>query len=120
VVDLSDFNRFRDGFQSNAKSWSGGDFDLSGSVDLADFQLYLRGFQYQPTPRVTAELLAALGDLASAEGIRVDLSALPEPSATALAMFAASAVLRRHRARRASAGFVARVFNPCASIERTG
>jgi hypothetical protein len=97
-VDVSDFERFRDGFRSSAKTWTSGDFDLSGSVDLADFELYLRGFQYQPSPRVSAELLSALGDFASAEGISVDLSALPEPSATAVAAtIAAGTLLRRRR-----------------------
>ena len=97
-VDIADFDQFLVGFGSNGTIWSKGDFDLSGSVDLADFELYVHGFRYQPTPRVTPELLAAVGDFASTQGIRIDLSALPEPPPLALMALAAGGLLQRRRA----------------------
>jgi hypothetical protein len=102
-VELGDFHRFLSGFDGDAgASWSSGDFDYSGSVDLGDFRRFLIGLAGQPSPYLSPELYAELTQFGHDHDVAVDLSAIPEPSASALALIAAGVCGAAGRGRRAA------------------
>jgi hypothetical protein len=50
TVTLDDFTLFLHGYQSGGTRWLDGDFDLNGRTTLDDFTLFLSGYQKQGTP----------------------------------------------------------------------
>jgi hypothetical protein len=73
---------------------------LSGTVDLGDFNQLILGLAGRPNPAVSGEFYNALSNFVTAEGLTVDLSAVPEPSA--LTGLVTSALLLRRTRRRAA------------------
>jgi autotransporter-associated beta strand protein len=85
TVNLQDFNRLAANFGTGTR-WDQGDFTYDGAVNLTDFNRLAANFGLSAAgPSVTPGDWARLG------------AAIPEPSSLALAALGASALLRRRR-----------------------
>ena len=99
-VEMNDLESFFAGYDGLAATpkWSDGDFDLSGVVDRADFERLFDGLCGQRW--ISPQAYDALEHFVAAEGISVNLTAIPEPASIAvLWVTAASATLVRRRRR---------------------
>jgi autotransporter-associated beta strand protein len=86
-VNLNDFNRLASNFGSTAAIWSEGDFNYDGSVNLTDFNLLAGNFG-----------LAAAGTSVTSQEWAALAAAVPEPAHGGGVVAAASvAALRRRR-----------------------
>jgi hypothetical protein len=85
TVNLADFNRLAANFGTGTR-WEQGDFDYNGTVNLQDFNRLAANFGLSAAgPTVTPQDWSALA------------SAVPEPSAGALILATAAPLLRRRR-----------------------
>jgi autotransporter-associated beta strand protein len=85
TVNLQDFNRLAANFGTGTR-WDQGDFDYNGAVNLQDFNRLAANFGLSAAgPSVTPEDWARLG------------AAIPEPGSLGLMAVGASALLRRRR-----------------------
>jgi hypothetical protein len=82
-VDGEDFDDFLHGYEQAVAEWVEGDFNYSGMADAEDFGLLVRGLAGQGRG-VSGELFNALSDFVRAEGLSVDLTAVPEPAGLAV------------------------------------
>lgn len=96
AVNDDDFTQFQRGYYDRSDAWLAGDFDYSGTVDPADFALMVNGLIGQGRG-MSGELFEAMSDFAAAEGLNVDLTAVPEPSSVVTMAVATASILRRRR-----------------------
>ena len=85
-VNLADFNRLAANFGATGATWTGGDFNYDGSVNLQDFNLLAANFG-----------LAAAGPGVTPQDWSALAAAVPEPSATLLLPALYGATLRGRR-----------------------
>jgi len=100
LVNGSDFNILAANFNQSITGWDQGDFNYDGLVNASDFNDLAANFnQGVSGADVSAGDVAALDAFATANGLSMPTSNVPEPGFTALAGFAAAILWRRSRRR---------------------
>ena len=98
-VNGSDFTLMAANFNDSVTAgWDKGDFNYSNTVNGDDFVLLADNFnQFASQSAVTAADLQALESFASANGISLDLTSVPEPASAGLLVAAGLGILSKRR-----------------------
>ncbi|MGD0768719.1 MAG: autotransporter-associated beta strand repeat-containing protein [Tepidisphaeraceae bacterium] len=100
IVNAADFTILAANFNQPVTGWDQGDFNYDGLVNAADFTDLAANFnQSAGAAAVSAGDVAALDAFATANGLSLPTSSVPEPATTGLLALGAIGILARRRRR---------------------
>jgi autotransporter-associated beta strand protein len=101
TVNGEDFTILASNFNQSVTSWDQGDFNYDGTVNGEDFTLLAANFNQQVSGADSAGDVAALDAFATANGLSLPTSSVPEPASASIVVAASIGFLAaRRRARR--------------------
>jgi autotransporter-associated beta strand protein len=104
TVTLDDFTLFLNGYQSAGVTWVQGDFDYNGVVTLDDFALFLAGYQQQGAPLGAVESMIESMPMTPAERAAMRAAVAAVPEPAAATAGVAALLIVSQRRRRRHAG----------------
>jgi autotransporter-associated beta strand protein len=99
LVNAADFTILAANFNQPVTGWDQGDFNYDGLVNAADFTDLAANFNQSVSGAASAGDVAALDAFATANGLSLPTSSVPEPATTGLLAVGAIGMLARRRRR---------------------